>query len=236
MSGARIYYQDADCTLWLGDCRDVMLETDSADLLVTDPPYGQEWQSGRRDVRFDLIAGDASEAAAIDGLRDVLPSLRRGRHVYIFGRFDLSGLPLTKSMELVWDKEIQNSGDLALPWGNQHEYIQFAVYQISAANRADGAGRLAARLRKGSVLRHARPNAAAVTRHPTEKPVGLLRELIESSSCIGDTVLDPFAGSGSTLVAAKLEGRKSIGIEIEERYCAVAAKRLAQQVLPLEIE
>jgi site-specific DNA-methyltransferase (adenine-specific) len=65
-------------------------------------------------------------------------------------------------------------------------------------------------------------------RHPSEKPVELLRELIESSSCIGETVLDPFAGVGSTLEACRIEGRACVGIEIEERYAEIAANRLAQ--------
>jgi DNA modification methylase len=117
-------------------------------------------------------------------------------------------------------------GDLQLPWSKQHEYIQFTVYEPSKANRGKGTGRLAARVRKGSVLSFQRTNAVQNKNHPTEKPVEILREMVESSSCIGQTVLDPFAGSGSTLVAAYLEGRSAIGIELEERYCEVAAKRL----------
>jgi site-specific DNA-methyltransferase (adenine-specific) len=64
------------------------------------------------------------------------------------------------------------------------------------------------------------------TRHPTEKPIELVSQLIESSSVRGDLVLDPFAGCGSTLVAAVLLGRRAIGIEIDERYASEAVRRL----------
>jgi site-specific DNA-methyltransferase (adenine-specific) len=97
-------------------------------------------------------------------------------------------------------------------------------------------GKLSARIRRGSVLRARRANADAVTNHPTEKPVSILREMIESSSCLDDVILDPFAGSGSTLVAARMEGRRGIGIELDERYCEIAARRLSQMVLPLFAE
>jgi DNA modification methylase len=227
------YYEHGGITIYHGDCREVIpsLIPDSVDLIVSDPPYGVMWESGHRQKNFGLIVGDDSKESAIEGTRLALSLLKRGRHVYLFGQYPLLSLPLSEPVELIWDKQNQNSGDLGLPWGNQHEYIQFAVYNISNANRAAGAGRYSARMRKGSVLRCLRPNGSAVCNHPTEKPVRLLRELIESSSCIGETVLDHFAGSGSTLVAAQMESRRAIGIEIEERYCEIAAKRLSQEVL-----
>jgi len=70
--------------------------------------------------------------------------------------------------------------------------------------------------------------------HPTQKPEELMRRLIRFFTTPGDTILDPFMGSGTTLRAAKDLGRKAIGIEIEEKYCEIAAKRMAQAVLPLE--
>jgi site-specific DNA-methyltransferase (adenine-specific) len=231
------YYEDADVRLFLGDCREVLprLEAGSVDLLVTDPPYGVSWRSGLRQLAFERMAGDDGAFPLHDALAEALRVLRRGRHVYVFGLVDVGPLPLTSPAELIWDKGQPGPGDLTSSWARTHERILFATHEISKTNREDGYGRLAARLRRGSVLRCPRLNADAVTRHPTEKPVSILRELIEASSLLGETVLDPFAGSGSTLVAAKLEGRKAIGVEVEERYCAVAAERLRQQMLPLAV-
>lgn len=237
MGAPSIYYQDEAVTLWWGDCREVLptLPRACADLIVTDPPYGQNFESGRRAETFGPIKGDADTTVALDGVRLALRCLRDKRHLYVFGRYDWRGLPVTEPVELIWDKGIFNGGDLTQQWGNQHEYIQFMVLYQASTERAKGGGALTARLRKGSVLRVLRPSGSAVMLHPTQKPVPLLRQLIESSSCFDETVLDPFAGVGSTLIAARLEGRKSIGIECEERYAEIAARRLSQAVMPLEV-
>ena len=231
------YYEDDQATLYLGDCRDVLpeLPAESVDLLLTDPPYGMKWESGYRNVSFGQLVGDDGSLPILDILTLALKVLRGSCHVYVFGLTDWGSLPIGGRCDLVWDKGLLGGGNLQLPWAPQHERIAFGVYSPSKANRENGDGRLVARLRRGSVLRCDRPNASAVTLHPTEKPIPILRQMIESSSLMGDTVLDPFAGSGSTLVAAKLEGRRSIGVEIEERYAEVAARRLSQQVMPLEV-
>jgi DNA modification methylase len=231
-----LYYRDAAASLYCGDCRDVLpqLPAASIDLLLTDPPYGVGWESGRRQQAFAQLVGDDGQLPVRDLIGLTLRVLKDGRHLYVFGAPDLAGLPVTAPVELIWDKGLMGPGDLTLPWGPQHERILFGVHVAFATHRAGGMGRLAARLRRGSVIRSQRRHGTQVTRHPTEKPVDVLQQLIESSTVMGEAVLDPFAGSGSTLVAAKLEGRTAVGIEIEERYCEVAAKRLAQQVLPLE--
>jgi DNA modification methylase len=77
-------------------------------------------------------------------------------------------------------------------------------------------------------------DTANVVGHPCPKPVRWMRWVIGLASDPGDVILDPFMGSGTTLVAAKSDGRRAVGIEIEERYCEIAARRLDQQVLDLE--
>ena len=214
-----------DVTLYLGDCLDVLKSLDraSTDLLLTDPPYGMAYQSGKgnhRKIANDHVGFDLTPYVAA-----ALRTLKRGRHAYIFGPLTIGDLPLCSPSELIWDKAHVGMGDLSLPWAPQHERITFAVHEISKANREKGYGNLAARLRKGSVLRSLRPNSGRASLHPTEKPVDVLAQMIESSSVMGETVIDPFMGSGSTVVAAILERRKAIGIELDPTYFEIACRR-----------
>jgi DNA modification methylase len=184
----RPYYENGGVTLYLGDCAEWK---GSYDLLLTDPPYGQEFKSGKSD-KWGAIEGDSDSQGVLERLQIVIQGLKRGRHAYIFGsRLDLSALPLCGITTLIWDKGMIGMGDLSSPWGPQHEEITFAVYELSKANRNKGYGNLAARLRKGSVLRSLRANSGSVRFHPMEKPVDILRQMVESSSMIGETVLDP---------------------------------------------
>jgi DNA modification methylase len=230
---AHPFYERGGITIYHGDCRDVLpkLAHESVDLLLTDPPYGVSYVGRFRQQMFSPIVGDDGSLPIYEILAQCLRVLRSHRHAYCFGLTSWGDLPMSGGTELIWDKGMTGLGDLSLPWGPGHERILFGVLVRSSENRDKGKSRLAARLRRGSVLRYDRLNSTAVQRHPTEKPVGLLRELIESSSCLGELVLDPFMGSGSALEAARLEGRRAIGIEVEEKYCEIAAKRLAQEVL-----
>lgn len=234
---APVHHTDR-ATLFCAAAEDVLptLQRGSVGLLVTDPPYGQSFQSGRRKDTYALVANDdgSFDVAAVIGL--ALPAMQKRRHLYIFGPADLTGLPVTAPATLIWDKRQLGMGDLSLPWAPAHEPIQFAMAGYSKAERAQGEGGLSARLRRGSVLRSARIHGSA-THHPNEKPIDLMRQIVEASSLVGDLVLDPFAGSGSTLVAAVLTGRRAIGIEIDGGYAAIAVERLkAAEVLALAME
>jgi site-specific DNA-methyltransferase (adenine-specific) len=134
-------------------------------------------------------------------------------------------LDLGGTAELIWDKEHLGPGNLEVPWGPEHERFTFGVYDWSAVKREKGGGRLSARLRQGSVIRARRPNSGQV-RHPDEKPVPLLRPLVEASSLLGETVFDPTCGVGSVGVAAVLAGRQFVGIECDLRYADIAVDRL----------
>jgi site-specific DNA-methyltransferase (adenine-specific) len=217
------YYADDRVTLYHGDCRELTAWL-AADVLVTDPPYGMALSSGWAGHHGRLtIAGD-TETTARD---DALAAWHRhnpSRPALVFSRWSL---PLAGATgRLTWDKgEHVGMGDLAEPWKPNTEDVWVFGKGFRAARRGS------------SVLRF---NAVSGTAHgahkgrwhPTEKPLDLMETLI--AACPAGVIADPFAGSGATLVAARNLGRRAIGVELEERYCEVIAKRLAQDVLDLE--
>lgn len=225
------YYDHAGITIYHGDCREILptLQRGSADLIVTDPPYGVPFALPKRGL-VRMVGGD-DRLSLKDWLPPILGVLRMSRHVYIFGFYKRevsADCGLGQLAELIWDKGGASGLSRTNPlWIAAHEMILFGVRRaVEGSNVVDKGGVKAARIRKGSVLRFQKLVGTQTQRHPTEKPVSLLRVLIESSSTFGETVLDPFMGVGSTLVAARREERKAIGIEIEEEYCEIAAKRL----------
>lgn len=215
------YYERNGITIYHGDARDVLPTLEPVDLVLTDPPYGVTYQS-------NMGVGRGTQPITNDGTRISLRLYRaalpliRCNHVLWFTRWDawpdvydlLSPYWPLRGL-LVWDKASPGMGDLQ-HWGPSYELIASA-----------GSGKTVGS-RDSSVLRY---NTVSPTNrdHPTEKPVELMCYLIQKLDA--QTILDPFMGSGTTLRAAKDLGRKAIGIEIEERYCEIAAKRLAQEVL-----
>lgn len=222
-------YESPLATVYHGHAEDVLplLPTESVDLIATDPPYGVDWQSNRRAEKFDRIAYDGAADRDIvrEVMRECVRLLRQHRHLYSFGPADvLDGLKVADVVQLVWDKQTLGSGDVTSAWGPQHELINFTVSKHRHAGKA-GKPVLPTRMRKGSILGYTRPTGRNV-RHPSEKPVPLMRELIESSSRQGELVLDPYAGSGSTGVAALLAGRRTVLIELDRRYADLAVERV----------
>ena len=237
-AGGEILHQSDRATIIWGDSRDPEVIAQAPawyGLLATDPPYGVAYNSGRSD-RFGQIAGDDGTVdwPAILG-QWVGPEgtfnggLAPSRHVYVFGYSpkELAGpLRLGGTTDLVWDKVDLGSGDLAAAWGPSHEPITFGVHVKRRSDRQKGAGNLSARLRRGSILRYQRPGRSSAARHSNEKPVPLMADLIESSTVRGDLVVDPCAGSGSTGVAAVLEGRRCFLVEINRADAELCARRV----------
>ena len=205
------YYQDDLVTLYLGDC----LEIDDwhlvGDALVTDPPYGMAYNSGW--TKTAPIAGDADP-----DLRDKALALwGASRPAIVFGTWRVAK-PKGVRQTGIWDKgDDPGMGDLRLPFGSSFE--EFYIL---------GTGFVGTR--GGSVIRAQKPPIATRPDHPTPKPIGLMERLVGHTTGI---VADPFAGSGATLIAARNLGRQSIGVELEERYCEIIAKRLSQQAFDL---
>ena len=207
----RPYYQDEAVTIYHADCRQVLPFLPKFDLVVADPPYGMEFQSNYRTVKHAKIEGD--DKLPLDLIW--LAISKADRASYVFCRWDnLSMMPKCKSV-IAWVKNNWSMGDLKHEHGRQWEACCF--YPESMHEFITRTPDVIFADRTGNVL------------HPTEKPEKLIRALIGAN--VGETILDPFMGSGTTLVAAKLEGRSAVGIEINEAYCESAAKRLQQGVL-----
>jgi hypothetical protein len=215
--GLKPYYEDAAVTLYHGDCREILAWLEG-DVMVSDVPYGVAYESGKDAALPRSIAGDEDTS-----LRDWSLSVWGDRPALVFGSWRRPRPAATK-MVLVWDtKGALGMGDLSLPWKPAHQ----EVYVL-------GSGFVGHR--GTDVLVHAPVQSMAANGrvHPHEKPVPLMRDLI--AKCPPGVIVDPFAGSGPTLRAAKDLGRRAIGVEIDEGYCEQVARRLSQEVLPFGTE
>lgn len=215
------YYADDLVTLYHGDC----LRTAGcgewlyADVLVTDPPYGIAYATGW-DGQFSgvPVAGDLDTTD-----RDEVLHLWRHNKpespAVVFASPRQGVPPMDPNpTPLIFDKgDVVGMGDLTWPWKPNYEL----AWVYGKGWRGE---------RSSSILRHrVLPGNFTARDHPTQKPVGLLEDIIRKAP--EGVIADPFAGSGSTLIAARNLGRKAIGVELEERYCEVIAKRLAQGAL-----
>lgn len=220
------------------DCLDVLknIPDDSIDLLVTDCPYrlvgggcvANRW-GGLFESEF-LKSGGVFEHNSIEfseWLPDVYRVLKEGTHAYIMinGRnlCDLQNAAEKCGFKfqnlLVWDKGNKTA--------NRY-YMQQVEFILMLAK---GAARSINDMGRSNLI--SVPNPVGEKDHPTEKPVALMKILIESSSNKGEVVLDPFMGCGVTIQAAALCGRSYIGIEIDKKYFDIAFTRLKQQKKPL---
>lgn len=218
------YYSDEHATLWLGDCRQVT-EWLAADVLVTDPPYGVEWEQpayravgkseGTRTRKHEPIQNDSDT-----GARDAALALWGDRPALIFGAIEVRA-PAGTRRTLVWKKPADAGLFGSIIWRKDWE----PIYMVGRWPQSPATESSVIPTGAGSHRQYAQGV------HPHAKPVDTLQRLI--GRCPPGVIADPFAGSGSTLVAAKQLGRRSVGVEIEERYCERAALRCSQEVLGL---
>jgi site-specific DNA-methyltransferase (adenine-specific) len=224
------YYSDDAVTIYHGNAIDIIPRLPRPDLILTDPPFFMpaEHYASRSEKRWrswgdtSVLAGwwERVVEVAVERLRPTGHFLTfcddESYPVFypaLYRRFDVLAA-------LVWDKGTIGMGST---WRHGHELIIAARWRDS---KWTGGHALSDVLRFSSV-----PSSDRL--HPVDKPVPLLQALIAPTTAPGDVVLDPFLGGGSTLVAAKLLGRRGIGVDIEESYCGVSAGRLAQEVLAL---
>jgi len=205
------YYEDESVTIYNADCRDVLPMLDKVDLVLTDPPYGigrdgkpPSTSSHGGHKGYEFMGWDTNRPSC-ETFERILSAASDS--VIWGGNYFADFLPPQRGW-LVWDKGQRiDQADGELAWSTQQTPLRiYTLNRVAIAN--DGAV------------------------HPTQKPRSLMRW------CIGffpdaQTILDPFMGSGTTLRAAKDLNRKAIGIEIEERYCEIAAKRMSQLVMEL---
>jgi site-specific DNA-methyltransferase (adenine-specific) len=254
------YYSEDGITLYCGDCREVLpaLPERSIDCIFTDPPYGHNnnngdmasrWEAifeGRKEAyheptEFRPIANDGPEANEL--VRSMFGEFRRvlvdggcccccgggGGPDPQFARWSLwldEAFNGGFKMMVVWDKGPMGMGH---HYRRSYETVLVAQRKGAACKWYSDAKTIENVIRPGDYgIRKIIPQA---DQHPTEKPVELPEHFIRLHSRIGEVILDPFSGHGSTLVAAKRLGRKAVGIELNEKYCEIAVKRLAQREL-----
>ena len=216
------YYQDDHCCIYNADCRDVLPELEPVDLVLTDPPYGIKRDKGfcgfcgfggfgepikRREYKDDKW--DSNRPCK--EIFDVIVSA--GKMVIIWGGNFFADILPRSTHWIFWDKlqTMPTFGDGELAW--------------TSSDRKS--------IKKFTLEYNGLIGKEAWRVHPTQKPVKLMTWCIDEYLKEGNTILDPFMGSGTTLRAAKDLNRKAIGIEIEEKYCEIAAQRMTQEVLPL---
>lgn len=202
------YYQDDAVTIYHGDCREIVPTLGTFDLLLADPPYGIGFAA--QPTKWQRRAGMTAESWD-DSTVDLGGLLGRAAQSIVWGG-NFYTLPISRGW-LVWFKPDAppSMGNCELAWTSRDMNMRQITHTISATN-AERVG------------------------HPTQKPLRVMTWSIQQVAESAQTILDPFAGSGTTGRAAKDLGRKAVLIELEERYCEIAANRMAQTVLPFAIE
>lgn len=217
-----VVFEDDLTTIIHGKWQDHLDLLSLANVLITDPPYGMDYQSNFPQAGpTEKVRGDTTTFERDSMLTEWFTNGVRDRPAIVFGTWRVPRPEWTVRQLLIWHKgDRPGMGDLTLPWGPSHEDIY-----VMGGNGAEhwtgkrGPSVIRARTREGNAT-----NSHTEHGHPTPKPILLMQDLISHTT--GEVIIDPFAGSGSTNVAARLLGRRSIGIEMERKYADATAKRI----------
>lgn len=215
-----------------GDCLTLLRQISDkcVDFVLTDPPYGISYQSARRidkSQRKPKIANDSHPF--VWWLFDAARVLTDGGGLLCFCRWDvqeafrlaIGWAGLTVRAQLIWDRVGHGAGDPAVSPAPCHDVIWYATK----------GRRVFSGTRPKSIVRATRIGGAKL-RHPNEKPEPLLRQLVQSYTAPEELILDPFAGSGTTGVAAAVEGRRCLLMELNSEYVQFARDRVANALFP----
>lgn len=221
------YWSGDGISLYLGDCREVTEWLD-ADVLVTDPPYGRAWRQGDTGKgrgwasdSHDGIANDNDTEIRDQALEAWVRANPQRLPGLVFGD-PLIPQPVDARLALIYSKGISAGFTGAIGGYRRDAEIIYLIGQGWGSSLGGRSSIISTRSSAGG-------NLARTTGHPHTKPLDVMEQLILHAP--PGTIADPFAGSGSTLVAAKLQGRKAIGVELWEPYAEIAARRLDQGVL-----
>ena len=218
--------------LHLGDCLEILptLADASIDLILTDPPYGYDYKSRSHKLPLTKIANDRFEAIPLlrQALRLAYSKLKENGVGLVFTNWQcytsMAAVIEEEGYEiknvLIWEKNAWSRGDLKGNWGYSYEMVMYFKKRSTATRLR----RFLFGKREGNILKFKKLPTNGM-QHPTEKPVELLKYLIEKTTAPGEVILDMFAGVGSTLAAAQETGRIAITIEIEKIWADIAAQR-----------
>lgn len=217
------YYESGGMTIYCGDSREVLPHLAGFDAVVTDPPYGVAFEGKntkhtRREKEGYSKIDDTPEYVSSVVVPIISGLIARGVRVVLTpGSRNLFRYPEPTAMGSIFYPSGAGLGKWGFTCSQPILYYGKDPYLAKMlGHRPDSFSSVAAADDYG---------------HPCAKPIGTMLFLVQKASLPGETVLDPFMGSGTTLRAAKDLGRKAIGIEIEEKYCEMAVKRLAQENL-----
>lgn len=229
--------------LFQDNCLEIIrkIPSNSIDLILTDSPYGIDYKNNRRKKNGRIKTENGilnDERLNIYFLKEVIKEcyriLKDGRHFYWFGRFDalvkqaieIENVGFKIKNELIWLKNNHGTGDLKYSYGTKHESIIYAIKKETKTSKIFPLQKLEDGItRHNNILEFAKVNKKEMI-HDHQKPIELLSFLIKKSSMENEIVLDPFMGSGSTIIAAKKLNRKAIGIELNKEIFEEAKERI----------